>query len=56
LTLLPFAPWQAWHTTALAAPVSEFPAAPLAVLANAPQIVAARIQSRFMIPVNPILK
>jgi hypothetical protein len=40
----------------LAAPDSGFPAALPAVLANAPEIVAARIQSLFMIAINPILK
>jgi hypothetical protein len=40
---------------ALVAPVSTLPAARAELLAIAPEIVAARIQSRFMIACYPIL-
>jgi hypothetical protein len=52
--LFPFAPWHAWQTIALVAPVWTFPAGLAALLTIAPQIIVAIIQSRFMIARNPM--
>src|SRR3979490_2153098 len=52
--LWPFAPWQAWQTMALVAPVSALPAATAELPTITPKIVAARMQSRFMIACYPI--
>jgi hypothetical protein len=54
LALLPLAPWQAAQTAALLAPASTLPAGRADVLTMAPQIVAARIQIRFMILKVPL--
>jgi hypothetical protein len=48
--LLPFAPWQAWQVAALVAPASTLGAGMARVVKIVLEMVAAKIQNRFMTP------
>jgi hypothetical protein len=51
---LPFAPWQALHTAAFAAPFCALPAGKAGLPAKAHELTAAKTQNRLMTLVTPI--